>query len=400
MNPGGTRRASALSLFLLLAALSLPAPSADDARSGLPPRIGGTPEAPYAEGEVLVRFKPGVSPGAAALVAAAFDAEGGRPLRPLSGAHPGQSVLLRSPRLSTEDLLRQLQGLPEVAAVSPNYRRRLQRLPNDPKFPLQWGMAKIQAPAAWEQDTGSSQVVLAVIDTGVDYRHEDLAANMWRNPGETPGNGVDDDGNGFVDDVHGFDFAADRLGNNDSDPMDIDDHGTHVAGILAAAGNNGLGVCGINWQARVMALKGFRPDLHIYDSDCIEAIDYAVMMKRDRGVNVAAINASFGGGGSNPLQQEAIADAADLGIAFVCAAGNEGENNDETPFYPAGYDVPGIVSVAASDPDDGLASFSNYGANTVDIAAPGQGILSTVPAGKGREAWLRSGNDTDRKSVV
>jgi subtilisin family serine protease len=162
---------------------------------------------------------------------------------------------------------------------------------------------------------------------------------------------------------------------------------------MAAVGNNGTGVCGITWKARVMALKGFRPDMHIYDSDCIEAIDYAVMMKRDRGVNVVAINASFGGGGRNPLQEEAIADAASLGIAFVCAAGNEGADNDATPFFPANYDLPGIVSVAASDENDGLASFSNYGANSVDIAAPGVAILSTVPPGQGQEAWLKSGSE-------
>ncbi len=150
-----------------------------------------------------------------------------------------------------------------------------------PSIAKLWGMSKIDAPQAWERTVGSPGVVLAVLDTGVDYRHEDLAANMWRNPGEIPGNGIDDDGNGFVDDVYGYDFAADRSGNNDSDPMDIDSHGTHVAGTMAAVGNNGIGVCGVAWNVRIMALKGFRPDLHIYDSDSIEAIEYAVLMKRD-----------------------------------------------------------------------------------------------------------------------
>ena len=142
-----------------------------------------------------------------------------------------------------------------------------------------------------------------------------------------------------------------------------------------------------------MALKGFRPDMHIYDSDCIEAIEYAVMMKRDYGVNLVAINASFGGGGEDQLQKDAIAEAGSQGIALVCAAGNEGADNDATPFYPAGYDLPNIIAVAATDEDDQLASFSNYGANSVDMAAPGVGILSTVPAGKGLEAWLKSGSD-------
>jgi subtilisin family serine protease len=395
MIPGGFRLKTALfiSLLLLLAGLAVALSFAGDSRQEASPRIGGPPEAPYVEGEVLVKFKPGISPGTAAVLAATVDADGGRPFRRLSGPRQGQYLLLRSQRLGTRELLDALRDLPEVEAVSPNYRRRLQRLPNDPKYAKLWGMAKIQAPEAWERNTGSSDVVLAVIDTGVHYGHEDLAANMWRNQGETPGNGIDDDNNGFRDDVFGFDFAADRWGNNDSDPMDIDGHGTHVAGTMAAVGNNGTGVCGINWKARIMALKGFRPDMHIYDSDCIEAIDYAVMMKRDRGVNVAAINASFGGGGRNPLQEEAIADAASLGIAFVCAAGNEGADNDSTPFFPANYDLPGIISVAASDQNDGLASFSNYGASSVDIAAPGVAILSTVPPGQGQEAWLKSGSD-------
>lgn len=394
MKIRGYRRRPAIFLSIwLLAGLIVAMPLCGDSRAEASPRIGGSPEAPYLEGEVLVKFKPGITPGAAAVLAATIDGDGGRPFRLLSGERQCQYLLLRSERLGTRELLDALRGLPEVEAVSPNYRRSLQRLPNDPKYSRLWGMARIQAPEAWERNTGSSDVVLAVIDTGVHYGHEDLAANMWRNPGETPGNGIDDDNNGYRDDVYGYDFAADGRGNNDSDPMDIDGHGTHVAGIMAAVGNNGLGVCGINWKARIMALKGFRPDMHIYDSDCIEAIDYAVMMKRERGVNVVAINASFGGGGSNPLQQEAIADAAALGIAFVCAAGNEGADNDSTQFFPANYDLPGIVSVAASDQNDGLASFSNYGASTVDIAAPGVAILSTVLPGQGQEAWLKSGSD-------
>lgn len=394
MNPGGFRLKTALFIsILLLAGLTAAMPSADDSRQQASPRIGGSPEAPYAEGEILVKFKPGIAPETAATLAATVDADGGRPFRLLSGPRQGQYLLLRSRQLGTRELLEALRDLPEVEAVSPNYRRRLQRQPNDPMVSKLWGLVKIQAPAAWERNVGSSDVVLAVIDTGVHYGHEDLAANMWHNPGETPGNGIDDDNNGFRDDVYGYDFAADSWGENDSDPMDIDGHGSHVAGIMAAVGNNGTGVCGINWKGRIMALKGFRPDMHIYDSDCIEAIDYAVMMKRDRGVNVVAINASFGGGGENPLQKEAIADAGALGIAFVCAAGNEGQDNDATPFFPAGYDLPNIVAVAASDQNDELASFSNYGAKSVDIAAPGVAILSTVLPGQGQEAWLRSGSD-------
>ncbi len=380
-----------VSLMLFAGAAALPAAAGpvEDA-----PKIatdaGG---AEFVEGEALVRLRPGTSPGAAAMLAAELEAGDGRPFRVLSEACRRPCLLLRSPRRSTAELLASLRARPEVEAASPNYRRRLLRLPNDPGYHRQWGLAKIGAPEAWERNVGSSDVVLAVIDTGADYGHGDLAGNMWRNPGETEGNGVDDDGNGFRDDIHGYDFAASGSGGNDSDPMDIEGHGTHVAGIMAAVGDNAAGVCGVSWRARIMVLKGFRPDLHIYDSDCIEAIEYAVKMKRDYGVNVVAINASFGGGGSNALQQDAIAAAGEQGIAFVCAAGNDGTDNDATPFYPAGYDLPNIVSVAASDGNDALASFSNYGQRSVDIAAPGQAIYSTVPRGAGLEAWLKTESD-------
>ena len=371
-------------IMLLLSWLAAAAGPAPEKNPGLP----------YAEGEVLVKFRAGTTRGAAEVLAAEVEAGDVREFRLLSESRRRPYLLLRSARRSTPELLAALRDLPEVEAASPNYRRRLQRLPNDPKYKKLWGMAKISAPEAWERNVGSRDVVLAVIDTGVDYRHEDLAANMWRNPGEIAGNGVDDDNNGFRDDVYGYDFAADSSGGNDSDPMDIDSHGTHVAGTMAAVGNNGTGVCGIAWQVRVMALKAFRPNIYIYDSDCIEAVEYAVMMKRDHGVNLVAINASFGGGGENPLQEDAIAEAGDNGIAFVCAAGNDGTDNDADAFFPSGYDLPSIVAVAATDENDALASFSNYGANSVDLAAPGAGILSTVPTGKGQEAWLRSNSDT------
>ncbi len=178
---------------------------------------------------------------------------------------------------------------------------------------------------------------------------------------------------------------------NDSDPMDIDSHGTHVAGTIAAVGDNLAGVCGINWNARIMALKGFRPSAGIADSDSIEAIEYALLMKKDFGVNLVAVNISFGGGGDNSILEDAIAAAGDQGIVFVCAAGNDSTDNDTVPFYPASYDLPNIIAVAATDADDQLADFSNFGKKSVDIAAPGAGILSTVPNGLGHEAMLISG---------
>ena len=205
-------------------------------------------ESSYAEGEVLVKFRSGITLAAASVLAADLSVDDVREFRVLSQMRQRPFLLMRSAHRSTREMLAALQADPGVEAVSPNYRRRLQRLPNDPKFTKLWGMRKIGAPAAWEKNVGSPGVVIAVLDTGVDYLHEDLAANMWRNPGETPGNGIDDDSNGFRDDVYGYDFASDSLGKNDSDPMDIDDHGTHVAGIMAAVGNNGTGVCGVAWN--------------------------------------------------------------------------------------------------------------------------------------------------------
>jgi subtilisin family serine protease len=390
MNARGCRRGPALLIILLLAGLAT-ASGTEDGRALA--RAAG-PGLPYADGEVLVKLRDGATLGTADVLAAELEAGEVREFRVLSASRQRPYVLLRSAQRTTAELLAALRSHPDVEAASPNYRRRLLRLPNDPRWGRLWGLAKIKAPEAWEQTVGAPGVVMAVIDTGVDYRHEDLAANMWLNPGEVPGNGIDDDSNGFVDDVYGYDFAGDRNGVNDSDPMDIDDHGTHVAGTIAAVGNNATGVCGVNWNARVMALKSFRPDLYLYDSDSIEAIGYAVMMKRDRGVNIVAINASFGGGGEDALQRDAIADAGRYGIAFICAAGNDGADNDAEGFFPANYDLPNIISVAATGENDALASFSNYGAKMVDVAAPGVGILSTVPAGMGQESWLLSAGET------
>ncbi|HSQ36157.1 MAG TPA: S8 family serine peptidase [Candidatus Binatia bacterium] len=345
----------------------------------------------FKEGEVLVKFKSRLSPTDTARLARELGADTVREFPFLSQLRQSSYLLIAASQRSTRQLLDDLGARSEVEAVSPNFRRRLQRLPNDPKLGQLWGLQKIDAAAAWEMNTGAPEVVLAVLDSGVDYLHEDLAANMWVNPGEVAGNGVDDDGNGFVDDVHGYDFAADNQGGRDNDPMDIDSHGSHVAGTIAAAGDNGAGVCGVNWNVQIMALKCSRPDESIFDSDTIAAMEYAVRMKKDFGVNLVAINASFGGGGENPVEKDIIAAAGEQNIILVCAAGNNGMDNETTPFFPAGYDLPNIISVAATAADDELADFSNYGVNSVDIAAPGVAILSTVRSGMGSEATLISG---------
>lgn len=269
------------------------------------------------------------------------------------------------------------EGNAAVEYAEPNYIYNASEIPSDPRFDELWAMqnandADIDAVEAWDTQTGSADVLVAIIDTGVDYTHSDLGANMWRNPGESgegrENNGVDDDGNGFVDDVFGWDFAG-----NDSDPRDDNGHGTHVAGTIAAAGNNGVGVVGVNWQASIMALKFLSSNGSGSAADAIEAIMYAA----NNGARV--MNNSWGGGGFSRALQDAIEFARDRNSLFVAAAGNDGRDNDSRPTYPANYDVDNVVSVAASDRNDRLASFSNFGAKTVDLAAPGADILSTMP---------------------
>ncbi|MFO0868878.1 MAG: S8 family serine peptidase, partial [Pirellulales bacterium] len=274
---------------------------------------------------------------------------------------------------------------PDVVYVEPDYPLySMATIPNDPQFNGLYGLhnlgqsggqvdADIDAPEAWDVFRGSSEVVVAVIDTGVDYRHVDLAANMWRNPGEIAADGIDNDRNGYVDDIYGIDSY-----NNDSDPWDDQGHGTHVAGTIAAVGNNGVGVTGVNWNARVMALK-FLGASGGATSGAISALEYLTVMKTRYGVNVVASNNSWGGGGYSRALHDAIQTSVDAGIPFVAAAGNAGANNDKGTFYPANYDVAGIITVAATDRNDRLASFSNYGATSVDLAAPGVSTLSTTP---------------------
>ena len=261
--------------------------------------------------------------------------------------------------------------------MSPNYVRYVDAVPpDDPGLPLQWGVADVRAGDAWQSTTGSSDVVVASIDTGVDVLHPDLAANMWHNPGEVPGNGVDDDGNGYVDDVYGIDTAY-----NDSLPMDDYGHGTHTAGVMAAAGDNALGVAGLGWSTKIMALKFINYEGAGTDADAIECIDYAVREKLEHGVNVVAINASWGGGASNRFLRNAIDRAGDADIVFVASAGNDEQDNDKHPHYPSSLDCPTMLTVAATASNGRLARFSNWGRVSVDLAAPGEDIMSTLPDG-------------------
>jgi subtilisin family serine protease/Tol biopolymer transport system component len=254
--------------------------------------------------------------------------------------------------------------------------------PNDKEYKAQWNMRTINAPIAWENTKNNAEVVVAVIDTGVNYQHQDLADNMWRNPMEIPGNGADDDNNGYIDDYYGIDTV-----NADSDPRDIDGHGTHVAGVIGARINNRVGIAGLNWNAKIMALRvlGVEGGTTV---GIVEAMDYIIDM-RERGINVRVANHSYGaeriaGTPFNQAEKAALDAAAEAGILSAIAAGNGGadgvgDDNNINPAFPAGYTSPGIISVAATNEDDRFARFSNYGSRSVDLAAPGESILSTYP---------------------
>lgn len=275
-----------------------------------------------------------------------------------------------------QDRCRDLLTLSQVKSCSPNYQVKASIIPNDTQFGSLWGMSSdrgIDAPGAWDVTTGSNSIVVAVVDTGADYNHPDLTNNIWINSEEIPGNGIDDDGDGYIDDVHGINAFS-----HNGDPMDDNGHGSHVSGTIGGSGNNNRGVSGVNWQVKIMPLKFLSSNGAGSLAGAIEAINYMVMMK-SRGVNIKVANNSWGGGGYSQALYDAIKRARDVGIVFAAAAGNEGNDNDAQPSYPASYDLENVVSVAAVDSNRNVASFSNYGAGQVDIAAPGVSILSTTP---------------------
>jgi serine protease len=276
------------------------------------------------------------------------------------------------PMIATVDgALAAFRARPGVEFAQPDYRVQLTATPDDPSINSLWGMDAINAPEAWNTGTGTGHTIVAVIDSGVSYNHPDLKANMWHNPGEIPGNGIDDDHDGYVDDVVGYNFVA-----NNGNPTDDNGHGTHVAGTIGAVGDNGVGVAGVDWHAKIMALKFLDSSGSGYTSDAVRALNFAVA----HGAKV--VNASFGGGGYDQAMATALANARTKGVIVVTAAGNDGTNNDAEPVYPANYPGDNVVSVAAVDQSNRVASFSNYGRSTVDIAAPGVGIYSTLPNGK------------------
>jgi len=338
----------------------------------------------FAPEEVLVKFKPATSVRQIQAFGSSFQTLEVRYFDFIDVYH------LKLPAgASVEATLEAMRQDRRVEYVEPNGLYYLDVVPNDSSFGDLWGLhntgqdggtpdADIDAPEAWEISTGSPDVVIAIIDSGLDMDHQDIASNLWTNPGEVAGNGVDDDGNGFIDDVHGWDFSSD-----DNDPSPAGGgclgHGTHTAGTIGALGNNGLGVAGVNWDVQIMPIKAFRSVLGILcsasDADLIGSIQYHTRM------GVLISSNSWGGGGANAAMQDAIRASNSL---FVAAAGNGGldgvgDNNDVTPSYPASYPLYNIVAVAATDRNDALAGFSNFGPTSVDLAAPGVAVLSTLP---------------------
>ena len=300
----------------------------------------------------------------------------------------GDAFSLVAPGSSRQAVLGWASRTAAVTTIEPDFVFRTASLPHDPLFPSQWNLldtgqysvttgADIRAKDAWDITTGSRSVVVAVVDSGLDVTHPDLAANIWTNPGEIAGNGIDDDHNGFVDDVHGWNFVD---GTNQL--TDVFGHGTHVAGIIGAVGDNGLGVAGVAWHVSLMGLK-FQDARGVGStSTMLAALNYATMMRRDHAINVVATNNSWETtAGYSRVVEGVIKSQGDAGILFVAAAGNQGSDNDLTPRYPGGYRLPNVLCVAAAGPSGGLLSMSNYGRTTVDLAAPGGMIQSTFPGG-------------------
>ncbi|MDM8538852.1 S8 family peptidase, partial [Desulfobacterales bacterium HSG17] len=349
----------------------------------------------YISHELLVKFKPGIDSKQKKIVREEYGA---------ALIKTVNSISLEQWRFSgeqeIEEVLELLKTHPDIEHAEPNYLYAPQMIPNDPEFNNLWFLqntgqtikdssgnpgADISGPEAWDMETGSPDMIIAVIDSGVAFEHPDLIDNVWINNNEIPDNGLDDDNNGYIDDKYGWDFI-----NGDNNPSDYsrdlsgDGHGTHVAGIIAAKGNNGIGTAGVMWQAKIMALQIFDiyettsfMDTIIQNINIISAVEYAV----NNGAKI--INCSFGGPSDSRFQYDAYEYANNKGVLVVVAAGNENLNNDMSPIYPSNYNLPNIISVAATDEFDNLASYSNYGKNTVDVAAPGGNesfnMYSTTP---------------------
>jgi subtilisin family serine protease len=330
--------------------------------------------APAAEGDVLVRYRAGTDAGERADARAAADVrrEAGLPLASAEVVDPVAGV-------GVAEAVAALERRDDVLYAEPDVPRSAQVTPDDSLFRAEWGLenvgqsvggaagtadADIDATDAWNAVTGTSGIIVAVVDTGITAGHPDLAPNLYVNPREIARNAVDDDRNGLVDDVSGYDFAA-----GDANPADTNGHGTHVAGTVAARGNDGRGIAGVAWQASLLPLRALGDDGTGSVSDAIRAYDHAAR------AGARIVNLSLGGGSFSRAERDTI--AANPGVLFVAAAGNDGADNDAVGSFPCNHDLANVLCVAASDRSDALAGFSNFGARTVDLAAPGVAIAST-----------------------
>ena len=269
-----------------------------------------------------------------------------------------------SPDANVLQVVQELSTHPAVEYAEPDYLAHIITTPNDPEYSSQWGLAKINAPAAWDVVTGTTDVVIAIVDAGIDVTHPDLSGQLWQNPGEIPGNGIDDDNNGYVDDIHGW-----NLVNNNADLSDNTGHGTEVAGVAAAATNNNVGIAGVCWQCRLMIVKVVQPGGVANYSDIAAGVVYAAQ----KGAKV--INISLGGNSDSITLKTAIANAAQTAV-IVAGAGND---NSSAPFYPAAYDDY-VLAVAGTTQSDTKVGTSNYG-TWVDVSAPGENIRTTFTGG-------------------
>jgi subtilisin family serine protease len=333
---------------------------------------GDTTLPAHRPGELIVKFRSSKSAGK---IVAGLNARA----LPHSLPYGLQKIGLPAGK-SVSDALSELNGNPDVLYAEPNYIARKSQIPDDTRFGEQWGLTAIAAPQAWDIATGSSSIIVATLDTGIDYHHPDLVDNLWVDSGEIAGNGVDDDGDGVVDDLFGIVIKGGVVGGNPMDDDTADAHGTHVAGIIGAAGNNAAGVSGVNWHVKLMAVKFLHGPLGEGDlADAVTGMAYAVA----HGAKV--INCSFEVAGSSKALADAIAEADKQGVLIVSAAGNSGSNIDHSIVVPASIRMANNIAVAATTQNDTLPSWSNYGQRSVDLAAPGgmntgdpTGILSTV----------------------
>jgi subtilisin family serine protease len=344
----------------------------------------------YEQGQLIVQYKSYASAADKARVQKLLGASSAQSLAKRGGRLniPGDMDLVQmAPTVGLAAKIDLVSSDPAVDFAEPNWRVQHMATSNDTYFTngSLWGMYGASSSPANSFGSGAAQawatggadcssVVVGIIDEGYMYTHPDLAANAYTNPGEIAANGRDDDGNGLIDDVYGWDFDG---GNNTVFDGAGDDHGTHVAGTIGAVGGNGAGVAGVCWNVKLMSAK-FLGSRGGTTANAISAVDYFTGLK-NRGVNIVATNNSWGGGGFSQGLADAIERANTAGILFIAAAGNSGANNDATPAYPSGYGSANVIAVAALASNGTLASYSQYGATTVDICAPGSGVWSTVP---------------------